>query len=73
MGYQKKSVSIPMLLVPVELCTGSLEISNAANEYFVKIGENLGSNFPDCDSFLTYLGTNTERNLTLDEISMEFL
>ena len=52
--YQKKSVSISELLVNDELCSGSLEISNAANEYFAKVGENLGSNFPDSDYFLTY-------------------
>ena len=68
MGYQKKSVSIPELLVNDELCSGSLEIPNAANEYFAKVEENLGSNFPDSDNLLTYLGTSAEHSLTFDKI-----
>ena len=55
-----------------ELCSGSLEISNAANEYLAKVGENLGSNFLDSVNFLTYLGTIAERGFTFDQISLEY-
>ena len=73
MGYQKKSVYIPELLVNSELCTGSLKISNVANENFAKFREYLGSNFPDSYSFLTYLDTSAERSFTFDQISLEYL